>query len=409
MDALDLGRYLRDTRLAKERTLDDAVEALRIRRHILEAFEAGEFTSTGSSAVQVRGFLRNYAQWLGLDPNLIINYYEVAVHSAQTHPARGKRKTQTVELPAAPHSVTDTQPNLPIVTLPDNRPSPLVRFLQTFALIAVSLAALAIIVFVTIQVLNIEGDSGTVENIPSFIDLPPTATRTPRPTFTPFPTSTPELIAFSPYTGQGVLVNIQFTQRCWIRIKVDGIERFSGIALPDQTILEYQGNEIIEVSASNAEALRVVYNGVPQEVVFGGRGQLVDITFTPQRMDFTSGPGFEPTPIASPTPLPRSESIAPTLLAQLTPSATPGPSPTPSNTPTPSDTPTVTPTPTITPTPSDTPTATLTPSITPTPSNTPTPSDTPTITPTPTATAILPPREPLYTPTPSKSAPLIGD
>ena len=41
MDAQALGRYLRETREAKELTLDEAARALRIRQRVLELFEAG--------------------------------------------------------------------------------------------------------------------------------------------------------------------------------------------------------------------------------------------------------------------------------------------------------------------------------------------------------------------------------
>ncbi len=43
MDAQALGRYLRETREAKELSLDEAERALRIRRRILESFEVGDF------------------------------------------------------------------------------------------------------------------------------------------------------------------------------------------------------------------------------------------------------------------------------------------------------------------------------------------------------------------------------
>lgn len=55
MDALALGRYLRETRETKELTLEDAEATLHIRRRILEAFELGDFTVSGVSDVQVRG------------------------------------------------------------------------------------------------------------------------------------------------------------------------------------------------------------------------------------------------------------------------------------------------------------------------------------------------------------------
>ncbi len=86
-----------------------------------------------------------------------------------------------------------------------------------------------------------------------------------------------------------------------------------------------------------------------------------------------------PTPTATPTPTPK-----PTPTPTATPTPTPKPTPTPTATPTPTPKPTPTPTATPTPTPKPTPTPTATP--TPTPKPTPTPTATPTPTPKPTAT-----------------------
>jgi cytoskeletal protein RodZ len=72
MDAHSLGRYLRESRESRELTLDDAVDTLKIRRIVLESFEQGDFNVVDASPVQVRGFLRNYARYLSLDEDLVI-------------------------------------------------------------------------------------------------------------------------------------------------------------------------------------------------------------------------------------------------------------------------------------------------------------------------------------------------
>lgn len=399
MDTLALGQYLRETRIAKELDLDDAVSALKIRRSVLESFEAGNFDVTSASAVQVHGFLRNYASFLGLDPDLIIRYYQSAMDGGSSGLFR--RKRDDIPAPKARKSITDTNPSLPAVTMGERE---MLRSRRTGSILTllvqllVGVAALAVIAFVTVQLINIPsgGDGGDSDGF-SALDLPPSPTRTIAPTFTPAanPTALPQI--HRQYTGQGVLVIIEFSQRGWISLSVDGVEQYAGLAIPGVTVLEYEGREVIEVTASNAESLVVTYNGNPQGS-FGGRGQRVDITFGQNDMEIVTGPGFDPTAVESPTPIPTSPQIAATLLAQQTPSATPGPSPTPTITPTPSDTPTITLTPSITPTPSDTPTITLTPTLTLSPTDT----LTPTITPTPSETAILPPRVPQVTPTPTK-------
>jgi cytoskeleton protein RodZ len=60
-----IGQQLRQARQQRRISLEQAAQATHIRLHYLEALEAGQFT-TLSSAVQLRGFLRAYAQYLGL-------------------------------------------------------------------------------------------------------------------------------------------------------------------------------------------------------------------------------------------------------------------------------------------------------------------------------------------------------
>jgi hypothetical protein len=405
MDAQALGRYLRESRETREILLEDAESTLHIRRRILEVFEQGDFDITGASPVQVRGFVRNYAAYLGLEPDLVVSYYDAVLQGGGRR-GRSKRNAQAM-VPVAPRAITDTNPSLPRVTLIDQDDQRWRNLLNLFLIAIGTVIAIGVIIFVIGEFLRPtdrpaqepgDDDPGSQQGF--LAQLPPTTTFTPIPTFTPLAPATELPRAQQLYDGQGVLVTIETVQRTWIRLLTDGVERFAGIAPPGM-ILEFEALNTITVNAANAEALKVIYNGQSQGS-FGRRGQKVDIVFGLENMTVSSGPGFEPTLAQSLTPAPRPNSLAATLLFELTPTNTPGPSPTPTFTPsitlTPSDTPTPTDTPTSTLTPTNTPTNTPTSTDTPTPTITPTPTDT--LTPTP--TAILPPRFPLETHTPTK-------
>lgn len=382
MDAQALGRYLRETREAKELTLDDAEQSLKIRRRTLESFELGQFTFTEMSPMQARGFIRNYARYLGLDEDRVVGYYEAARHFTENPRQRSsKRRTQTVA-PVAPRRITDTNPSLPAVPVILQRSARRETLFNFVVRALVALASIAVIGFVVYQLIG--QVTQNQENNPPGNDilaqLPPTRTATSVPTSTrPAPIFTAGPTPLQSFSGDGVLVTIIMTQRSWLRISSDGVQRFAGLARPGDQLPDIAGQQNVTVSAANAEGLRVIYNGEEQPV-FGGRGQKVDIVFTPTNVQVSSGPGFEPTLEFSPTPPPTSNIDVAATIAALTPSSTPGPSPTPTNTPPATDTPTLTPT------------ITLTPSVTPTPSDTPTATLTPSITPTPSPTAILPPR-----------------
>jgi cytoskeletal protein RodZ len=66
-----LGEELQQARLARKLTIKQVVLATRVRAHYLEAMEADDFSAL-PSAVQARGFLRLYAEFLGLDANRLI-------------------------------------------------------------------------------------------------------------------------------------------------------------------------------------------------------------------------------------------------------------------------------------------------------------------------------------------------
>lgn len=388
MDAQALGRYLRESRETKEITLEEAEHALKIRQRILESFELGQFTFSDATNVQTRGFIRNYARFLGLDDDRVVTYFDSALEEA-TNPRRRRRSTresQTVpQVPMAPRKITDTNPSLPAVPSMLDRPARRNSLLNSLVMLMLAAASVAVIVFVVAQLLGqARPAQDTVDN--SILNqLPASPTFTLVPSASPAPLPTQVIILQPAYTGKGVVVTITLTQRTWLRVSVDGEQKYAALARPGEQLPDFIGQQNVVVTAANAEALKVIYNSKEQPV-FGGRGQQVDITFSLTNVQVSSGPGFEPTSEFTATVPPTSAIDVGATIAALTPTVTPGPSPTPTNTPT--ITPTFTPSPTLPPTP----TITYTPSITFTPSNTPTETLTPTITQTPSPTAILPPR-----------------
>ena len=415
MDPQALGRYLRESRDAKERTLEDAVAALRIRRSILESFEQGDF-SVVESPVQVRGLLRNYARYLNLEEEKVLQYYEAALQSRDRRkPRRGKRDTQPV-VPVAPRRITDTPPSFPSVSLADQRDirSGRGRNLLSSVITGIfALAALGLIIFVTLDQLlpqEVSQEATPVATEVAIIGAMPTETYTP--TWTPRAVeATPtQLFETGGFAGQGVLLRVQTTQRTWLRVTVDDVDVFTGVMAPGDD-RSFEGNAQVQLVASNAAALNLTYNGQLQPPS-GERGQQAAYRFTETAIELLSVPTAQPTltPLfqvaapETPTPFSLGQDAAPLLATQpaqpdaqqpdLQPVETleaaapaqqpgaqePGPSPTPLNTLPPTEEPTAIPT--IAPSETPTPTMTLSPTVT----------LTPTITQTPSPTAILPPR-----------------
>jgi cytoskeleton protein RodZ len=436
-----LGHQLREAREARELTLDKVEQQTRIRAKYIEALEQGNHQAL-PSAVQARGFLRNYARYLGLDADELIARYD-AIQTGR----RRRRPVKADPLPPEPVAPVRT----PVQRAPSARATssttystpphgtPVAGSLyeqrrgqSTLSKVLIGTAVVMVLIgfgfggYVALQSLLATNTRGGVILSP----LPPSQTPQSSATFPPTlerPTSLPQPTQPAPANqpttagnaAGGVAVNLQIVERTWLRVTVDGQVLYVGSAAP-QTVLQYQGNAV-QVRIANAAGVRAVING--QDIgVMGARGQIVDQTFTvggavtttpnsPQptptgespgasNADTTSqtantspGAAFSFTPafaVASATPtrfLTATDRKLPTLPPTSTFTFTPRPSATLKATLTPSitHTPSATRTATLT----LTPTFTFTPSITPTPSQTLTATVTPLILPHETSTPDL--------------------
>lgn len=306
MDPTALGRYLRESREAKEKTLDDAVNTLKIRRNILEGFERGEFEIT-DTPVRVRGMLRNYAHFLELDEEYVLQYYE----SAQ-NPKNRSRRAKKVEMPQAPRRITDTPPALPVVKIQEPRSVDFGSILRTLGMVIVSLMAIGIIAFVVIEMFimpEVDPDSVVIQATELQADGTITATYTA--TWTPAPTTT---VNFAIQGVTGIQVDLSITQRSWVRISLDGVEEYTGMLEPGFSA-RYDANSTLQIIAANATALDITYNGIDLPT-YGVRGQQVQLNFTPDGVTAV-GEGVQETitptellPTSTPT-------LAPTITATI--------------------------------------------------------------------------------------------
>ncbi len=89
----ELGQRLRATREEKELSLEEVAEATRIPLNYLEALEKESF-DTFTSELHARGFLRNYASFLKLDPDELAELYDQSRGSL-----RGKKVAAQIALP----------------------------------------------------------------------------------------------------------------------------------------------------------------------------------------------------------------------------------------------------------------------------------------------------------------------
>jgi len=99
----ELGERLRAAREAKELTIEQVAEESRIQRAYLEALESESFGAF-SSELHTRGFLRNYASYLGLEPEEMLALYDKTKgktsHKAKKAPSPSSDHQPSGDVPA---------------------------------------------------------------------------------------------------------------------------------------------------------------------------------------------------------------------------------------------------------------------------------------------------------------------
>lgn len=82
----DIGRRLQAARLAKGLTLQHAEDETRIRKKYMEALESGR-TAVIPGEVYLKGFLRTYGNYLGLDGDALVEEYKANLAAREHGPA----------------------------------------------------------------------------------------------------------------------------------------------------------------------------------------------------------------------------------------------------------------------------------------------------------------------------------
>lgn len=327
-----IGEQLRAAREAHAVTLDEAEAQTRIRKKFLQALEQGDMSVLPSTA-HAKGFLRNYAQYLGLDANRLVGELLGEAPTAPTTkqlteskptgraaPRYVSREKRTG--PGAPRGLAGeaadpkrSAPPPPLVrpTGPRMQPEQLSQpkavaeqppeetekrggipaGSQTANIVAGVVLVLGLIATLfLVTALSRVTVAGQAEAGVPLGDTFPTL----EPSQTPRPTSTPNELGLQPQDLGRVQLVLRAEQTTWVRITVDGSVEFEG-RLEAGEIVSQDGVEEVVLLIGNAAGLVINYNGAELEPL-GERGEIVERRFT------ASGEIIAPTPTPTVTPTP---------------------------------------------------------------------------------------------------------
>jgi cytoskeletal protein RodZ len=343
-----LGEWLRQSREELGFSLEEAQDATRIRARFLEALESEDLAALPNPVV-ARGFLRNYAAYLGLDPQEAADRFLRVAGPAQP------------EVLAPQETPPPTGEMFHPVVLHEQRVKNLRGWLLA-ALLIVLVVGTGLLIWrgyptvshwvnsaitgiqtarggrATAAPVEIVTHTPTTTSTRSLMPATATLTRaTPTLELTLSPTITPSLSptpSMPVYTG--IFLELVFSDTSWIQVSTDGVRQFQG-ELTAGTYRSWYAEERIELRAGNAGVVTATINGqnlgtlgAPGEVVDRAfekmDNQVFEVTATPEITGTVitepaeGGQTPETTPIAPAVPPP---SATPTLTATLTPTLTP--------------------------------------------------------------------------------------
>lgn len=235
----NLGQILRDKREEQGITLKDAETALSIRVKYLEALEFGNYTVIPGE-VYVKGFLRNYAGYLGLNAEEMLQLYKKA---------------------RQPSANTETGIREEQVSVPARKPVKGWGF--TFVLGVILLLLLI---------------AGTTYFVYMRQKAPPQNTNTspinsvPIPQAPATPVIPPSQNTVKP-VPQNIKLSLKATEDCWVHVLADGTEIFKNFLKRGES-KTWQANKQMEITLGNAGGVEITYNDQPQAPL-GERGDVV--------------------------------------------------------------------------------------------------------------------------------------
>jgi cytoskeletal protein RodZ len=261
-----LGLWLRRTREARRLDLQDVEKVLRIRRRYLQALEVGDYEAL-PGGIQARGFLRNYARYLGLPTEDVLARFDAEISGKPVQP-----RLPEIELPAsgglrtwAPPPPTAEEER---VAVRANTSGGLVRILGAMLLFFALVAAAS---FAWLRF-------GAQDDVLPDLSVS-AATATPGSAASPVPTTVPTPVF--PVAEDGLVrIRIVAQNRAWISVSSDAEVIFQGVAEPQQ-VIEASAAEIVVVSTGNGSSFQLYVNGTDWGAL-GGQGEVVRRAWTPQ-------------------------------------------------------------------------------------------------------------------------------
>lgn len=253
----EIGETLRTAREDQGRSVEEVAEVLRMRSDYVRALEDERFDVFGGD-IYARGFLRNYATELGIDPQPLLDDYR----------REYGEQSDLAGLAQAPSSARAS-------VAPRSSPPPWIAWVLVAVVVIAGLAY--------IGSLGSGRTPGQASPDPTTAPPPPadTQTETEAPDGDEDPEATDTETEAEPDpepTFEGVELVLAFEENSWTRVVIDGGVDMERLVEAGET-LRFNGEDEVVVRLGNAGGVRAQVNGEEVESL-GARGDVVDLRFT---------------------------------------------------------------------------------------------------------------------------------
>lgn len=273
-----VGDILRSEREKQRLTIKDVENETSIRALYIEAIEKGDQKALPSE-VYVKGFIRNYADFLHLDADALARQYREEIHGIE------EAAPVVATIPVA-----EGGEHGPFSSGSDFRERVQKSHRTQNILVTVGVILIAFIG----SIYYFFGDEPAAKQKPNsaasggMIRQEPPAVRSSASSSkeSVSPAAEPSMesaTAAAASVNRGVEVSAKFTGRCWIQAVTDGKVVYEGTAEPNQT-LSWKGADRIAVTVGNAGAVDIVYNGRSLGRL-GKEGDVVEKRFTRDKVE----------------------------------------------------------------------------------------------------------------------------
>lgn len=263
----EIGAYLMQVREDQSKSLEAIASTTFVPLRLLKAIEAGQVDIL-PEPVFVRGFIRRYAEALGLDGLAIAKQFPL---NPTPLPEPSAPKPPPVQTTPPPKPAPSTPSKLPVDS---GRSFPVLP-------VAVGVLALGGVIFGLSQLSNRDPSPVSSSPEPSVAVAPPSP-EAPSPAASPTPPSpaaTPAAASPTPRSDAPVQADVILSGDSWMQIVVDGRTDYEGVLKRGDRRSWTARNEILIV-AGNAGAVSLSANGGNAKTM-GAPGSVEEVTVTP--------------------------------------------------------------------------------------------------------------------------------